>query len=66
MRDRINERHIVCEVCTASIDLAVLAYDKVAFEIHATEELLVDYGWLPTSRGAYCPDHAPRVRGSGT
>ncbi|MCX2933155.1 hypothetical protein ORI20_23060 [Mycobacterium sp. CVI_P3] len=64
MRDRISERHIVCEVCTASIDLTVRADGRVRFEIHATEELLVDYGWLPTTRGAYCPDHARRVRGN--
>ncbi|NTY59688.1 hypothetical protein [Mycolicibacterium sphagni] len=66
MRDRAIERHIVCEACTASIDLTVLAADRAAFEIHATEELLVDYGWLPTSRGAYCPEHAARLRGIGT
>jgi hypothetical protein len=66
MRDRISERHIVCEACTASIDLTVLAHDRVAFEVHATDELLVDYGWLPTPHGAYCPDHSRRVRGIGT
>lgn len=63
MRDPVSGRHIVCEACTASIDLTVLANGRVSFEIHATEELLVDYGWLPTSRGAYCPDHSRQVRG---
>jgi hypothetical protein len=63
MRDRISERHIVCEACAASIDLTVLANGRIRFEIHAIDELLVDYGWLPTSHGAYCPDHARHMRG---
>ena len=66
MRDRISERHITCEVCTASIDLTVLAGERARFEIHAIEELLVDYGWLPTPRGSYCPHHAREVRHVGS
>ncbi|MGY4709830.1 hypothetical protein ACXDF8_09800 [Mycolicibacterium sp. CBM1] len=48
-----------------SIDLTVLADRRHRFEVHAAEELLVDYGWLPTTRGSYCPAHAHAARQGG-
>lgn len=54
---------IQCESCTAVIDLSVLVLklDDAAAR-QPLNELLVDYGWLPTSRGSYCRQHAVPAR----
>ena len=63
MPDRLRERHIVCLSCTATIDVSVLVGDRrETFTVQAVDELLVDYGWLPTTRGSYCPRHARSAR----
>ncbi|HMZ14259.1 MAG TPA: hypothetical protein PLI79_12155 [Mycobacterium sp.] len=59
----ISERRIVCLSCTQTIDVSVLVVDgRETIAVHAVEEILVDYGWLPTPRGSYCPQHARSVR----
>lgn len=64
MSDPVTEHHIECVRCTASIDLSVLRLEiRETYVTHSVDELLVDYGWLPTTQGSYCPDHARSVRG---
>lgn len=52
-----------CEGCGAAIELSVVVpEDNEAIEKQDLDELLVDYGWLPTSHGGYCPQHAAQAR----
>ena len=52
-----------CEGCGAAIELSVVVpEDNEAIEKEDLDELLVDYGWLPTSHGGYCPQHAAQAR----
>lgn len=63
MSDNVSDRQIVCLSCTQTIVISVRANEeREIFTVHAVEELLVDYGWLPTPRGSYCPEHARIVR----
>jgi hypothetical protein len=58
-----------CEHCLVIIRLGVVSpnpdrdHDDARL-IEALNELLVDYGWLPTRSGRYCRNHATGVRGS--
>lgn len=55
--------HIECQSCATEMTLSVvLAEERDALVEQAINELLVDYGWLPTSWGRYCRAHAPSVR----
>jgi hypothetical protein len=71
MDNRTTKRHIQCRSCTAGIDVSVprpernnaTIHDK-AIEKESLNERLVDYGWLPTSKGCYCPRHAHEARAS--
>ncbi len=58
-----REFRIQCQSCTSVITLAVSVYknDDAAAK-QPLNELLVDYGWLPTSQGSYCPQHAAPAR----
>jgi hypothetical protein len=63
-----SENRIQCQSCTAVIDVGIrlpghnaTEYDN-SIEKESLNELLVDYGWLPTSRGSYCPGHARETR----
>ena len=65
----INEYRIQCKSCSAEISVSVLVPERYgpprrqkAIERHSLNELLVDYGWLPTSKGYYCRRHAARAR----
>jgi len=61
MPDPTAERRIVCVICSTVIELTfVVPGHKEAYEIQVIDELLVDYGWLPTRNGCYCPRHAKR------
>lgn len=52
----MDGNRIQCRSCGAEIGMGpVIAGNSL-------NELLVDYGWLPTSKGYYCPHHAPQVR----
>jgi hypothetical protein len=63
MNERTCDYHVECASCTAVIDLSVLAPERNAvIEKQALDELLVDYGWVPTSNGSYCPEHAAQER----
>ena len=44
--------------------LSVLVHklDAAAAAKQPLNELLVDYGWLPTSQGSYCRQHAGPAR----
>jgi hypothetical protein len=64
-----NEHRIQCQSCNAEIDVSVLLPEHYnatehdnAIENESLNELLVDYGWLPTSQGCYCRHHAPQAR----
>lgn len=59
----IWEFHVECDHCSTTIDVAVLVYKPTpAAAKQALNELLVDYGWLPTVGGGYCNVHAAPVR----
>ena len=63
-----SEHRIQCQSCMAVIDVGIHLPGHNATEHHNTiekeslNELLVDYGWLPTSKGSYCPRHAREAR----
>jgi hypothetical protein len=58
------EGRVQCQSCIAVIDVGIHLPDHNATEHdnaikkESLDELLVDYGWLPTSKGSYCPRHA--------
>jgi hypothetical protein len=55
----IWEFRVVCDHCATAIDMAVLVYKPtLAAAKQALNELLVDYGWLPTAGGGYCHAHS--------
>lgn len=64
-----DEYRVQCQSCRAEIGVhGVLPLrdnatrrDK-AIAKDSLNELLVDYGWLPTSTGYYCRRHAPQAR----
>jgi hypothetical protein len=59
----IGDFSIQCRSCTAVIALSVVVVNldpKTARR--SLNELLVDYGWLPTSDGSYCREHAAPAR----
>lgn len=69
MDHRTNAHHIECQICSVAIDVNTVSPDRcnqthsaVATEKNALNEVLVDYGWLPTSKGYYCRQHAPQTR----
>ena len=63
MDERTRDYRVHCASCSAIIDLSFLVPGhKAAIEKETLDELLVDYGWLPTSTGSYCPQHAARQR----
>lgn len=56
---------VECHSCAAALTLSVvLAERREVLVAQAVNELLVDYGWLPTSWGKYCRSHAATVRPS--
>jgi hypothetical protein len=63
-----SEHRIQCQSCIAIIDVGIRLPGRNATELDNTiakawlNELLVDYGWLPTSKGCYCPRHAREAR----
>lgn len=63
-----SEHRIQCQSCMAVIDVGIhlpghnaTEHDNT-IEKESINELLVDYGWLPTSKGSYCPRHAREAR----
>lgn len=65
MGDHITDYVVRCESCLVVIHLGVVSTDHGADDIRliqALNELLVDYGWLPTRSGRYCRTHAAAVR----
>ena len=55
--------HVQCDRCTNAIDVSVLVcMPAPVLAKHALNELLVDFGWLPTVDGGYCRRHAVAVR----
>jgi hypothetical protein len=64
-----DEYRVQCRSCRAEIgvhsvfplrDNATRRDKAIAKE--SLNELLVDYGWLPTTTGYYCRRHAPQAR----
>ncbi|ORV41970.1 hypothetical protein AWC01_08720 [Mycobacterium doricum] len=55
---------MVCQQCTASVDLetVIVRPDRERASRQCLNELLVDCGWLPTTWGYYCRQHATAVR----
>jgi hypothetical protein len=68
MNNLTSEDHVQCQSCTAVIGAGIhlpghnaTEHDNT-IEKQSLIELLVDYGWLPTSKGSYCPRHAREAR----
>ncbi len=57
--------HLACGSCRTEIRLTVVRPSEESTDRRlrvAVNELLVDYGWLPTRSAPYCPHHAPTFR----
>ncbi len=64
-----NEYRVQCQTCRAEIGVRGLPPSRdsatrreKAIQKDSLNELLVDYGWLATSKGYYCKRHAPEAR----
>jgi hypothetical protein len=69
MNNSNNEYRVQCQTCRAEIGVRGLSPSRdsatrreKAIQKDSLNELLVDYGWLPTSTGYYCRRHAPQAR----
>jgi hypothetical protein len=68
MDNLTSQDRVQCQSCMAVIDVGIHLPGHNATEHDKTigkeslNELLVDYGWLPTSKGSYCPRHAREAR----
>jgi hypothetical protein len=69
MKSCVNEYRVQCRTCSAEIGVRGVPPPKdnatrhhKAVERDSLNELLVDYGWLPTSAVYYCRRHAPQAR----
>jgi hypothetical protein len=69
MNNPNNEYRVQCQTCRAEIGVRgpVRSRDSAtrrekAIQKDSLNELLIDYGWLPTSKGYYCRRHAPEAR----
>ena len=59
----IREFELRCPRCGTVIEVSVLVTrQNESVARHSLNELLADYGWLPTDGGAYCRQHAEWVR----
>jgi hypothetical protein len=64
-----NQYRVECQTCRVEIGVRGLPPSRdsatrreKAIQKDSLNELLVDYGWLPTSKGYYCRRHAPEAR----
>jgi hypothetical protein len=69
MNNCINEYRVQCQSCRAEIGVRVIPPSRdnatpreKAIQKDSLNEILVDYGWLPTSTGYYCRRHALQAR----
>jgi hypothetical protein len=69
MNSCMNEYRVQCQSCRAEIGVRGIppshdnaAPGEKAIQKDSLNEILVDYGWLPTSNGYYCRRHAPQAR----
>jgi hypothetical protein len=69
MNNCINEYRVQCQTCRAEIGVRGIPpwHDDAtpgekAIQKDSLNEILVDYGWVPTSTGYYCRRHAPQAR----
>jgi len=61
--ESVWEYRIVCASCTETIEVSVFVLESnVAVVKQSLNELLVDFGWLPTPLGGYCRHHAVVAR----
>ena len=59
--DPIWDCRVACVRCNATIEVSVFAIEpRPAVVKQSLNELLIDFGWLPTSLGGYCRQHADR------
>jgi hypothetical protein len=57
------EFHVECDQCATSIDVSVLVHKPAQSAAkQALNELLVDYGWVPTAGGGFCRAHTVPAR----
>lgn len=62
-KSAIWDFHVQCDRCANVIDVSVLVcMPAPALAKHTLNELLVDFGWLPTADGGYCRRHALTIR----
>ena len=69
MNNCINDYRVQRQTCRVEIGVRGLpplrdsaTRREKAVQKDSLNELLVDYGWLPTSRGYYCRRRAPEAR----
>lgn len=69
MHNCINEYCVHCQSCRGEIGVRGIPPSRddatpreKAIQKDSLNEILVDYGWLPTSTGYYCRRHAPQAR----
>jgi hypothetical protein len=69
MNNSNNEHRVQCQTCRAEIEVRGLPPSRdsatrreKAIQKDSLNELMVDYGWLPTSKGYYCRRHASEAR----
>jgi hypothetical protein len=69
MNNCINEHCVECQSCRVEIGVRGIPPSRddatpreKAIHKDSLNEILVDYGWLPTSTGYYCRRHAPQAR----
>ncbi len=61
--ESVWECRVECANCGDSIDVSVFVTEsRTAVVKQSLNELLVDFGWLPTALGGYCRQHATRAR----
>lgn len=63
--ESIWDCRVACVRCSETIDVSVFAFEsRMTVVKQSLNELLVDFGWLPTALGGYCRLHAVNARQS--
>lgn len=63
--ESIWDCRVVCLKCSEAIEVSVFVFHSSAAIVkQSVNELLVDFGWLPTSSGGYCRQHSSFAKGA--
>ena len=59
--ESIWDCRVACVSCNATIEESVFVIEpRAAVAKQSLNELLIDFGWLPTPLGGYCRQHSAR------